>query len=89
MPVPAPDAPTFDLQAHSVASDGELEPGEVVRRAAQAGVELLALSDHDTVEGVEEALRAEPRMLEFARRYLDAGHGAALAPIVQVRLHPR
>lgn len=61
MPVPAPDAPTFDLQAHSVASDGELEPGEVVRRAAQAGVELLALSDHDTVEGVEEALRAGER----------------------------
>ena len=36
-----------------------------------------------------EALRAEPRMLEFARRYLDAGHGAALAPIVQVRLGAR
>ena len=34
------------------------------------------------------SLRAEPRMLEFARRYLDAGHGAALAPIVQVRLRP-
>lgn len=32
------------------------------------------------------ALRAEPRMLEFARRYLDAGHGAALAPIVEIRL---
>lgn len=35
------------------------------------------------------ALRAEPRMLEFARRYLDAGHGAALAPTVEVRLRPR
>ncbi len=56
--MPAPDAPTFDLQAHSLASDGELEPAEVVRRAAASGVELLALSDHDTVEGVDAAIAA-------------------------------
>lgn len=56
--MPAPDAPTFDLQSHSTASDGELEPAEVVRRAAAAGVELLALSDHDSVEGVDAALAA-------------------------------
>ncbi len=37
----------------------------------------------------EASLRAEPRMLDFARRYLDAGHGDALAPIVQVRLRAR
>jgi 3',5'-nucleoside bisphosphate phosphatase len=48
-------APTFDLQSHSRCSDGALEPAEVVRTAAAAGVELLALSDHDTVAGVEEA----------------------------------
>jgi 3',5'-nucleoside bisphosphate phosphatase len=51
-------APTFDLQAHSRHSDGELEPAEVVRLAAAAGVRLLALSDHDTTAGVDEALRA-------------------------------
>ncbi|MDP9294298.1 MAG: phosphatase, partial [Actinomycetota bacterium] len=44
----ATDAPRFDLQAHSTCSDGTLGPGEVVRRAAAAGVELLALTDHDT-----------------------------------------
>jgi len=55
-----PDAPTFDLQSHSVHSDGHLPAAEVVRRAADAGVELLALSDHDTVDGVDEAL-AEAR----------------------------
>ena len=49
-------APTFDLQSHSVASDGALEPAEVVARAHAAGVELLALTDHDTVAGVDEAL---------------------------------
>jgi len=51
-------APTFDLQSHSRWSDGALAPAEVVRRAREAGVELLALTDHDTVDGVEEALAA-------------------------------
>lgn len=50
--------PRFDLQSHSLHSDGELEPAEVVARAAQAGIEVLALSDHDTVDGVEEAIAA-------------------------------
>ena len=51
-------APTFDLQSHSTRSDGGLEPSEVVRLAAEAGVETLALSDHDTVDGVAEAIAA-------------------------------
>ena len=53
-----PDAPTFDLQSHSTHSDGSLAPAEVVAQAAAAGVELLALTDHDTVAGVPEALAA-------------------------------
>ena len=48
-------APTFELQSHSTYSDGELSPSAVVRAAAEAGVELLALTDHDTVDGVKEA----------------------------------
>lgn len=51
-------SPTFDLQAHSCFSDGALAPAEVVARAAAAGVKLLALTDHDTVDGVEEAIAA-------------------------------
>jgi predicted metal-dependent phosphoesterase TrpH len=51
-------APAFDLQAHSTSSDGALPPRAVVAAAADAGVELLALSDHDTVDGVGEALQA-------------------------------
>lgn len=54
------DAPTFELQSHSVHSDGELAPAAVVRAAAEAGVDLLALTDHDSVEGVAEA-EAEAR----------------------------
>jgi predicted metal-dependent phosphoesterase TrpH len=51
-------APTFDLQSHSTCSDGALPPRAVVAAAADAGVELLALTDHDTVDGVDEALQA-------------------------------
>ncbi|MDQ2761048.1 MAG: PHP domain-containing protein [Actinomycetota bacterium] len=52
------EPPTFDLQSHSHHSDGVLAPGAVVAAAAQAGVELLALTDHDTVDGVQEATSA-------------------------------
>jgi predicted metal-dependent phosphoesterase TrpH len=54
-------APTFDLQSHSTRSDGTLEPAEVVALAAEAGVQTLALSDHDTVDGVAEAIAAGER----------------------------
>jgi predicted metal-dependent phosphoesterase TrpH len=54
--------PRFDLQSHSTHSDGALPAREVVERAADAGVELLALSDHDTVSGVPEALATGERV---------------------------
>jgi predicted metal-dependent phosphoesterase TrpH len=54
-------APRFDLQSHSTHSDGELAPAGVVGAAALAGVELLALTDHDTLAGVSEALAAGER----------------------------
>jgi predicted metal-dependent phosphoesterase TrpH len=54
-------SPRFDLQAHSTHSDGALEAAEVVQRAGAAGVELLALTDHDTVSGVAEAIAAGER----------------------------
>jgi predicted metal-dependent phosphoesterase TrpH len=50
--------PAFDLQSHSTYSDGALPPRAVVAAAADAGVKLLALTDHDTVDGVDEALQA-------------------------------
>ena len=51
-------APTFDLQSHSIHSDGALAPADVVNRGAAAGVRLLALSDHDSTAGVAEAAAA-------------------------------
>jgi 3',5'-nucleoside bisphosphate phosphatase len=47
-----------DLHCHSTASDGALSPGDVVRRAAAHGVEVLALTDHDQLDGLEEARAA-------------------------------
>ena len=47
----------IDLQSHSTVSDGQLEPGDVVRSAAEAGIAVMALTDHDGVAGVEEANR--------------------------------
>jgi predicted metal-dependent phosphoesterase TrpH len=44
-----------DLHSHSTASDGTLAPAEVVRRAKEAGVVGLALTDHDTIAGLAEA----------------------------------
>ncbi len=45
----------YDLHCHSTASDGTLAPAEVVRLAASAGVDVLALTDHDTLDGIAEA----------------------------------
>lgn len=66
------DAPTYDLQSHSVHSDGLLQAAEVVANAAEAGVEVLALTDHDTVDGVDEALAA------------GVEHGVAIVPATEI-----
>lgn len=49
---------TVDLHCHSTASDGALAPAVVVARAHERGVRLLALTDHDTLEGLDEAQTA-------------------------------
>ena len=52
----------YDLHNHSTASDGTLSPTELVEQAAAAGVRVLALTDHDTTEGVDEARQAAARL---------------------------
>jgi len=49
-----------DLHSHSTASDGTCPPAEVMRRARAAGLDVVALTDHDTVAGHDEARRALP-----------------------------
>src|SRR5690606_5138752 len=48
----------IDLHCHSSASDGALAPAELVARARERGIEVLALTDHDTLEGLPEARAA-------------------------------
>ena len=48
----------IDLHCHSTCSDGTYAPTEVVQRAQAAGVKVLALTDHDTLAGIDEARAA-------------------------------
>ncbi|NOY62794.1 MAG: PHP domain-containing protein [Gammaproteobacteria bacterium] len=48
----------YDLHCHSTASDGSLAPDELVAHAAAQGIDALALTDHDTTDGVAEAIAA-------------------------------
>lgn len=50
--------PIFDLHCHSTASDGALTPTELVYRAHEQGVTNLALTDHDTTDGLAEAQKS-------------------------------
>jgi len=47
-----------DLHIHSTVSDGRLTPAEVVRKSAELGLTVIALADHDNVDGVDPALEA-------------------------------
>jgi hypothetical protein len=64
--------PRYDLHSHTLASDGTLAPTELVARAARAGIDVLAVTDHDTTDGLAEAAAAA------------AAHGLRLLPGVEV-----
>ncbi len=49
---------TADLHIHTTCSDGEFTPSEIVHAAKNIGFNTIAVTDHDTVAGIEEALRA-------------------------------
>ena len=63
-----------DLHTHSTASDGSDSPTELIEKAAAAGLGLIALTDHDTQEGIDEARTAA------------ASHGVDLVPGVELSL---
>lgn len=52
----------IDLHIHTTISDGELSPSEIVNIAKQRGVETIAITDHDTTEGVNEAYKEGQRL---------------------------
>ena len=47
----------IDLHTHSTMSDGSMTPAELIRHAKDSGLSAVALSDHDTADGVKEAIR--------------------------------
>ncbi len=52
----------IDLHTHSLKSDGSMTPTEVVEEAKKAGLAAIALSDHDSTDGVREAIEAGERL---------------------------
>lgn len=71
-PTGMPDVAVYDLHLHSTASDGTLTPGELVAQAVAAGIDRLALTDHDTTSGLAEARAAAVR------------HGVRLIPGIEI-----
>ncbi|KAI5066961.1 hypothetical protein GOP47_0017489 [Adiantum capillus-veneris] len=65
-------APVIELHTHSTCSDGMLSPNQLVEKAAASGVQVLALTDHDTMAGV-------PAALETANKF-----GIRLIPGVEI-----
>ncbi|MET9028355.1 PHP domain-containing protein [Nocardia sp. NPDC004168] len=57
----------IDLHTHSTASDGTDTPAELVRNAAAAGLDVVAITDHDTTAGWSEAVDALPKGLTLVR----------------------
>lgn len=46
----------IDLHLHTTASDGTMSPAEIVRYAKAKGLQAIAITDHDTIDGLEEGL---------------------------------
>lgn len=51
----------IDLHCHTTASDGLLAPSALIRKASHEGITVIAIADHDTVDGLDEAVRAAQR----------------------------
>ena len=51
-----------DLHTHTTASDGQYTPTQLVTLAAQNGLNILAITDHDTMDGLDEGIEAGKRL---------------------------
>ena len=57
----------FDLHLHSNNSDGSATVGELVETVVKSGIKVFALTDHDTVAGINEAERLVPQDIKFLK----------------------
>lgn len=76
----------IDLHTHSTASDGTLSPAELVQAAADAGLDVLAITDHDTTAGWEAAVQALPPGLTLVRGAEISCHWDGMDPPVPLHL---
>ena len=83
----------IDLHSHSDRSDGTDTPAELVRRARDCGVDVLAITDHDTTEGWDEAAGVAEQVgvklirgIEISTKH--AGHGVHLLAYLPDPTHP-
>jgi predicted metal-dependent phosphoesterase TrpH len=67
--------PLVDLHTHSTSSDGDLDPADLIREAAVQGLSAIALTDHDTINGLINA------------RNEAAFHGIRLIPGIELEIH--
>ena len=72
-----PRGQAVDLHTHSYCSDGTVSPAQLVEMAASLGLKAMALTDHDTVAGIPEALAAADRLAAQA-----ASSGTAVPEII-------
>lgn len=80
----------IDLHLHTSVSDGSLAPADLARAAHAAGLSVIAITDHDTVAGVEEARAAAPPGLTVvAGVELSCGHGDEEIHILGYFIDPR
>ena len=70
-----PAGPFVDLQVHTTASDGALPPTRVVETARDVGLHAIAITDHDTIDGLPEAMAAGEL------------HGVRIVPGVELSTH--
>ena len=89
MTAPAGSPPFVDLHMHSTASDGSRAPADVVRAAHGAGLVAIALTDHDTVDGLREAQQAgaELGVRIVTGVELSAVEGSAETHVLGLHLH--
>ncbi|TDC72677.1 PHP domain-containing protein [Micromonospora sp. KC606] len=78
--------PVIDLHTHSTASDGTLTPAELVRAAADAGLDVVAITDHDTTAGWDAAVAALPPGLTLVRGAEISCRWHGVAPAVPLHL---
>jgi len=76
----------IDLHTHSTASDGTVDPADLVRQAAAAGLTVLALTDHDTTAGWAPAAAARPAGLTLIRGAEISCRGYGTEPSIPLHL---